>query len=208
MGGFRHRALHVEMKHRFRAAGAFLGQAPPAGIAHARRAVAGDAVAHEIDIDVILVGRPMALEIVEEASASRAAARAPRNSAAGRKSRGRCRPALARPRRAAPPAIRRCPCGSSICAGSAAAELPPEARRPRPDRRASPSGLRSAFPRPNSRCRWCGRKQASLLLNAANEHQKPLKFRVIAVSFPEVDELADHLEIADLIMSIAVDPIE
>ena len=55
------------MKHRFRAARALLGQPPPAGIAHARRAVARDAVANEIDIDVIFVGRPVALEIVEEA---------------------------------------------------------------------------------------------------------------------------------------------
>ena len=40
MGGFRHRSLHVEVKHRFRAARALLGQTPPAGIAHTRRAVA------------------------------------------------------------------------------------------------------------------------------------------------------------------------
>ena len=66
MGGFRHRSLHVEMKHRFCAARALLGQAPPASIAHARRAVAECALADEIDIGVILVGRPMALEIVEE----------------------------------------------------------------------------------------------------------------------------------------------
>jgi type I restriction enzyme R subunit len=36
MGGFRHRSLHVEVKHRFRAARALLGQAPPAGIARSR----------------------------------------------------------------------------------------------------------------------------------------------------------------------------
>ena len=33
----------------------------------AGRAVAGNAIADELDIDVILVGRPVALEIVEEA---------------------------------------------------------------------------------------------------------------------------------------------
>ena len=66
VGGFRDRSLHIEMKHRLRAAGAFLGQPPPAGIAHARRAIAVDAVADEIDIGVVLVGRPVALEIVEE----------------------------------------------------------------------------------------------------------------------------------------------
>jgi hypothetical protein len=42
-------------------------QAPPAGIAHASGAVAVDAVAHELDIGVILIGRPVALEVVEEA---------------------------------------------------------------------------------------------------------------------------------------------
>ena len=67
MGRLRHRSLHVEVKHRFRAARAFLGQTPPPGIAHARRAVADDAVTDEIDIGVILVSRPMPLEIVEEA---------------------------------------------------------------------------------------------------------------------------------------------
>jgi len=37
------------------------------GIAHARRADAVDAITNELDIGVILVGRPMALEIIEEA---------------------------------------------------------------------------------------------------------------------------------------------
>src|SRR5690554_55014 len=49
MGGFRHRSLHIEMKHRLRAACSFLGQAPPPRMAHARGAVADDAVAHELD---------------------------------------------------------------------------------------------------------------------------------------------------------------
>ena len=55
------------MEYRFRRACPLLGQASPAGAAHARRAVAANAVAHELDIGVILVGRPVALEIVEEA---------------------------------------------------------------------------------------------------------------------------------------------
>src|SRR5262249_10794463 len=63
---FRHRALHVELKHRLSAAGALLGQPPPTGIAGARCAVAHHALAHEIDIGVIVVGRPMALEVIEE----------------------------------------------------------------------------------------------------------------------------------------------
>ncbi|MFZ0459404.1 MAG: hypothetical protein WAM17_13355, partial [Rhodoplanes sp.] len=65
MGGFRHRSLHIELENGLRATGTLLGQPPPAGMAHARRAVATQAVANEIDVD-ILVGRPMALEIVEE----------------------------------------------------------------------------------------------------------------------------------------------
>ena len=67
MGGLRHRSLHVEMKYRFRAARALLGQPPPAGLAHACGAVAVKAVADEVDIGVIVIGRPMALEIVEKA---------------------------------------------------------------------------------------------------------------------------------------------
>src|SRR5262249_14277032 len=50
MSRFRHRPLHVEMKHRLRTAGALLREPPPAGIAGARRAVAHHAIAHEIDI--------------------------------------------------------------------------------------------------------------------------------------------------------------
>ena len=66
MGRFRHRSLNVEVKHRFRAAGALLRQAPPARIASASGAIAHHALADEIDIGVVVVGRPMALEIVEE----------------------------------------------------------------------------------------------------------------------------------------------
>jgi hypothetical protein len=53
--------------NRFCGARAFLGQTPPAGITHACGAVAVDAVADELDIGVILVGRPVSLEIVGEA---------------------------------------------------------------------------------------------------------------------------------------------
>jgi hypothetical protein len=63
MGRFRYRSLGVKMEDRFRAAGPLLGQPPPASIAHSRRAIAAQSVANEIDVDV-LVGRPMALEIV------------------------------------------------------------------------------------------------------------------------------------------------
>ena len=54
------------MKDRFRPARALLGQPPPAGIALAFRAFAADARADEFDIGVVLIGRPMAMEIIEE----------------------------------------------------------------------------------------------------------------------------------------------
>ena len=66
MRGFRHRPLYVELKDRFRAARAFLSQPPPAGIAHPRRTITHRALTYEINVGVILVSRPMALEIVEE----------------------------------------------------------------------------------------------------------------------------------------------
>jgi hypothetical protein len=45
---------------------AFLGQAPPASVAHACRTVAEPALTYEIDIGVVFVGWPMLLEIIEE----------------------------------------------------------------------------------------------------------------------------------------------
>ena len=63
--GLRHRALDVEVEHGLGAAGPDLGQASPPRIALAGRAVAVGALAYEVDVD-ILVGRPVALEIVEE----------------------------------------------------------------------------------------------------------------------------------------------
>ena len=54
------------MKDRFRSARALLSQPPPAGTAGARRPVAHETIADEIDIGVVIVGRPVALEIVEE----------------------------------------------------------------------------------------------------------------------------------------------
>src|SRR5580704_1907387 len=65
MSGFRHRSLHVEMKDRFRTAGALLGQPPPASVAHSHCALAAHAVANKVDVDV-LVCRPMPLEVIEE----------------------------------------------------------------------------------------------------------------------------------------------
>ena len=54
------------------------------------------------------------------------------------------------------------PSGSSICAGMAAAAPRPVAHRPRPDRRAGPSGSQS-FARPNGRSRcYFGRRCSQL----------------------------------------------
>ena len=54
------------MKHRLGATGAFLGKPPPAGVAGTRGAFAEHSLAHEIDIGVVVVSRPVKLEIVEE----------------------------------------------------------------------------------------------------------------------------------------------
>jgi len=59
------RSLHIEMKDRLGTASALLGRPAPAGVSHTRRAIAAQAIADEIDVDV-LVGRPMALKIVEK----------------------------------------------------------------------------------------------------------------------------------------------
>src|ERR1035437_4431166 len=66
MGGFRHRSLYVEMKDRFGTTRALLGQPSPARVPHAHRAVTYGAVTDKIDIGVVLVGRPMPLEIIKE----------------------------------------------------------------------------------------------------------------------------------------------
>jgi hypothetical protein len=54
------------MKDGLGRAGADLGQAPPAGIAHPLRAATDGAVADEVHVDKIPVGRPEALEVIEE----------------------------------------------------------------------------------------------------------------------------------------------
>jgi hypothetical protein len=61
VGGFRHRSLHIKVEDRFRAARASLGKSPPPRISLARYAAA-----HGLDRRVVLVGWPVALEIVEE----------------------------------------------------------------------------------------------------------------------------------------------
>lgn len=64
MGGFRYRVLHVEMEDRNCAAGVFLGQPLQRALHNARSTIAYRAVANEIDIRMVLIGRPKPLEIV------------------------------------------------------------------------------------------------------------------------------------------------
>lgn len=66
MRGFGHRPLHVEMKHRLRPGRSLFSYAAPARASLARCAVPSRAEAHEIDIGMIGIRRPMPLEIIQE----------------------------------------------------------------------------------------------------------------------------------------------
>ena len=59
-------ALEVEVENRLGAAGPPLGEALPLSVARPDRGLAQLPVAHEVDVDVLAVGRPVALEVVEE----------------------------------------------------------------------------------------------------------------------------------------------
>jgi hypothetical protein len=52
------------------------------------------------------------------------------------------------------------------------------------------------------------RAAGKLLLNPPHKHQQSLEFLVILIAFPEVDELADYLQVSRFIVAIAVDPIQ
>jgi hypothetical protein len=62
----RDRALNIKVEDGLRRACPRLGQTAPAPVAGARGAGAGHAFAHEIDVRVRRVRRPMALEVFEE----------------------------------------------------------------------------------------------------------------------------------------------
>lgn len=66
MCGLRNRPLHIEVKDRLGRPGSDLRQPPPAGISGSGITVTDGAVTHGINGDVIPVGWPVALEIVEE----------------------------------------------------------------------------------------------------------------------------------------------
>src|SRR5262245_23533491 len=51
-------------------------------------------------------------------------------------------------------------------------------------------------------------KAGILLLDAANQHQKPLKLGVVAIALPEIDEPTDNLKVARFVVPCAVYPIE
>lgn len=54
------------MKDGLRAPSALLGESPPFGVPLSRGSVSEHPFADEIDVDIVFVGRPMALEIVKE----------------------------------------------------------------------------------------------------------------------------------------------
>ena len=64
--GLGHTTRHVEVEDRLCRAAAQLCQPAPARITGARSPIATQPIADEIDIRVIAVGRPMALEVVEK----------------------------------------------------------------------------------------------------------------------------------------------
>ena len=66
VGGFCNGTGDIEVKNRLGRAGVQLGKTPPTGIARARSAVPVDAVADEIDIHMIVVSRPVLLEIIQK----------------------------------------------------------------------------------------------------------------------------------------------
>ena len=61
-----HRTRDVEVKDRLGSTGPDFGQTAPAGISGTGLGVAAGSVADEIDVGVVLVGRPVALKIIEE----------------------------------------------------------------------------------------------------------------------------------------------
>jgi len=63
--GFGNRAGHAEMKYRFRARAHFC-DSPPARITAAGRTVSTLAFTNEIDVGVVLIGRPVPLEVVQK----------------------------------------------------------------------------------------------------------------------------------------------
>ena len=66
MGGLGHRTRDIEVKDRLGRAGPDFGQSAPAGISGTGLGVAAGAVADEIDVGVVSVGRPVPLKIIEE----------------------------------------------------------------------------------------------------------------------------------------------
>jgi hypothetical protein len=68
MGRFRHRALHVKMEDRFGIASADFRHRPPPRITGSGRGIPADSLTHEIDISMVIVRRPMVLEVPPKSS--------------------------------------------------------------------------------------------------------------------------------------------
>ena len=161
MGGLRHRALSVETED---PAGRS-GPHSPSSVASGDRRCgpspfAHAAVAHEIDIRVVVVGRPMALKVVEKCwpiERQPMCLEVPHRERECMIDPDQCRLRL---QQASRPAIRRYHAASSICAGWVAATLRAAATPGPPCGRAAPSGWRSASAPPSSRCRRSGRRLA------------------------------------------------
>ena len=66
MCGFGHRPLHVKVKDGFGRPSLFLRQSAPPGITHAIGAISAKTIPYEINIGMIIICRPVSLEIVEK----------------------------------------------------------------------------------------------------------------------------------------------
>ena len=169
MRGFRHRAVDVETENRFGSSCPNFCEAAPDRIAGTRRGVSAEAVANEIDVDVVVslwannAGSPPGTPT------SRAAVRVSGSMPAETRSRDRYRRALPCARRGARSATPRLRGVSNTCAGSGAAQLPQATYFDPPHRLAAPEGSMWAFVRPSSRCRCIDERPGRSYSHAAIE---------------------------------------
>ena len=68
MSGFRHRSLHVKMKHRLGTASADFGHTSPPCVTGPCSRVAANSIAHKIYIGMVVIGRPMTLKVLQKCS--------------------------------------------------------------------------------------------------------------------------------------------
>jgi hypothetical protein len=65
MGGLCHRARNIEVENGLRP-GPYFSDAPPPGVSTSSCTIATKAIAHEINVGVLVIRRPMPLKIVEK----------------------------------------------------------------------------------------------------------------------------------------------